>query len=86
MLDNRSRIYALESWTVEKKRRGWFIKRTNSADAWRGPYRTEMSACLTIARHLHRELIRRDARRPSFPFRDLPMFRPTTGHVFNPGD
>ena len=22
MLDNRSRIYALESWTVEKKRRG----------------------------------------------------------------
>jgi hypothetical protein len=50
MLDNRSRIYALESWTVEKKRRGWFIKRTHSADAWRGPYRTEMSACLTIAR------------------------------------
>ena len=26
MLDNRSRVYALESWTVEKKRRGWFIK------------------------------------------------------------
>jgi hypothetical protein len=52
MLDNRTRIYALESWTVEKKRRGWFIKRTNSADAWRGPYRTEMSACLTIARNL----------------------------------
>ena len=37
MLDNRSRVYALESWTVEKKRRGWFIKRTNTADQWRGP-------------------------------------------------
>ena len=68
MLDNRSRIYALEGWTVEKKRRGWFIKRTHSADEWRGPYRTEMSACLTIARCLHRELIRRDAPPPELPF------------------
>ena len=68
MLDNRTRIYALESWTVEKKRRGWFIKRTNSADLWRGPYRTEMSACMTIARHLHRELLRRDAPPPQLPF------------------
>jgi hypothetical protein len=68
MLDNRSRIYALESWTVEKKRRGWFIKRTNFADEWRGPYRTEMSACLTIARCLHHELIRRDAPPPELPF------------------
>jgi len=68
MLDNRSRIYALESWTVEKKRRGWFIKRTHSADQWRGPYRTEMSACLTIGRFLHRELIRRDAPPPELPF------------------
>src|ERR1700733_13453741 len=68
MLDNRSRIYALESWTVEKKRRGWFIKRTHSADQWRGPYRTEMSACLTIARHLHREIVRRDAPPPELPF------------------
>ena len=68
MLDNRSRIYALESWTVEKKRRGWFIKRTNFADEWRGPYRTEISACLTIARLMHRDLIRRDAPPPELPF------------------
>jgi hypothetical protein len=54
----------LESWPVEKKRRGWFIKRTNSTDEWLGPYRTEMSGCLTIARHLRRELIRRDAPPP----------------------
>jgi len=68
MLDNRSRIYALASWTVERKRRGWSIKRTDSTDEWRGPYRTEMSACLAIARCLHRELIRRDA-----PPRELPF-------------
>lgn len=61
MLDNRSRIYALESWTVERKRRGWFIKRTYLAETWRGPYRNEMSACLMIARHLRREIVRRDA-------------------------
>ena len=36
MHDNAARRYALESWTVEKKRRGWFIKRTHAADEWRG--------------------------------------------------
>ena len=68
MLDNRSRIYALESWTVEKKRRGWFIRRTNSADEWRGPYSSETSACLMIARHLRRDLIRRGEPPPQLPF------------------
>ena len=67
MLDNRSRLYALESWTVEKKRRGWFIKRTYVAENWCGPYRTEMSACLTIARHMRREIARRDAPPPELP-------------------
>ena len=67
MLDNRHRIYALDSWTVEKKRRGWFIKRTYSSDVWRGPYRTEMSACLMIARHMRREIARRDAPPPTLP-------------------
>ena len=67
MLDNRHRIYALDSWTVEKRRRGWFIRRTYSTDAWRGPYRTEMSACLMIARHLYREVARRDAPAPELP-------------------
>ncbi len=70
MHDNRSRIYALDSWTVEKKRRGWFIKRTYSTDDWRGPYRTEMSAYLMIARHLRRELVLRDAPPPELPFPD----------------
>ena len=64
------RIYALASWTVEYRRRGWFIKQTYVADEWRGPYRTEMSACLMIARHLRRELVRRDAPPPELPFPD----------------
>ncbi len=68
MLDNSSRIYALESWTVEKKRRGWFIKRTHSTEDWRDPYRTGTSACPMIARHLHRELFSRDAPPPQLPF------------------
>jgi hypothetical protein len=61
------RIYALESWTVEHRRRGWFIRRTQVADKWRGPYRTETSACLMIARHLKRELVRRDGPPPELP-------------------
>jgi len=67
MLDNRPRIYALESWTVEKKARGWFIKRTDSSAAPLGPYRNETSACLMIARQLRKELARRDAPPPTLP-------------------
>lgn len=73
MPNDRSRIYALESWTVRKLRRGWFIKRTHTADKWRGPYRTETSACLTIARHLLRELVRRDAPPPELPLSAAPQ-------------
>ena len=68
MLDNRSRVFALESWTVEKKARGWFIRRTYSSGARLGPYRTEMSACLMIARQMRKEIARRDARPPTLPF------------------
>jgi hypothetical protein len=50
MLDRRSRIYALESWTVEKKARGWFIKRTYSSDA--PPAAGDPIPALTMTRHL----------------------------------
>ncbi len=60
MLDNRKRIYALDSWTVEKKARGWFISRTYPPATRFGPYKSEASACLMIARQLRRELARRD--------------------------
>ena len=67
MPNNRHRIYALDSWTVERKRLGWFIKRTYSTEEWRGPYRTETSAALMIARQLRCEILRRDAPPPTLP-------------------
>ena len=30
MLDNRKRIYALSGYTVEKRKRGWFLRRDSS--------------------------------------------------------
>jgi hypothetical protein len=60
MLDNPKRMYALQSWTVEKRAKGWFIRRTDHDESWRGPYSSATSACLTIARQLKRELIKRD--------------------------
>ncbi len=60
MRDNGKRVYALDSWTVEKKARGWFISRTYGSGAKFGPYRSEASACLIIARQLRKELARRD--------------------------
>jgi hypothetical protein len=60
MLDNRRRIYALASWTVKSNGKGWFVRKTDSSGQWRGPYRSESSACLVIARQLKRELLKRD--------------------------
>lgn len=63
MLDAPRRIYVLASWTVERKARGWYIRRTDRDEPWRGPYSSETSACLTIARFLRKELVKRDAPR-----------------------
>ncbi len=60
MLDNRKRTYALGSFTVEKRTRGWFFRNTYADDDWRGPYSSETSVCLMIARQLNRELVKRD--------------------------
>ena len=60
MLDNRNRVYALASWTVKSNGKGRFVRKSDSSDEWRGPYRSEASACLVIARHLKKELIKRD--------------------------
>jgi hypothetical protein len=60
MLDNRKRIYMLATFTVEKRATGWFFKKSYGNDDWRGPYSSEASVCLTIARQLRRELLRRD--------------------------
>ena len=60
MLGNRRRIYSLTTWSAEKRPRGWYIKRTAFNDEWKGPFRSETSACLMIARALKIELIKRD--------------------------
>jgi hypothetical protein len=61
MLSNRKRIYALCGYTVECRARGWFYRRTDSSEDWKGPYSTETSVTLMLARALKRELVKRDA-------------------------
>ena len=55
-------IYALTGWTVEKRARGWYFARSanrhDGAD-WRGPYRSEASVAMMIARQLRREITER---------------------------
>lgn len=61
MLTNRKRTYALASWTVECRPRGWFFRKTDSDMDWRGPYSSETSVCLMVARSLQKELSKRDS-------------------------
>ena len=61
MLSNAKRTYALREWTVEHRTKGWYFRRTYGDDDWRGPYSSEFSVCLTIARHLRKELLKRDS-------------------------
>jgi hypothetical protein len=60
MLQNVKRTYALQGYTVENRPRGWFYKQTYQDDDWHGPYSSENSVCLMIARALRKELVRRD--------------------------
>lgn len=55
------RVYALDAWTIEQRSRGWYIRRTYAPEKRLGPYRSEASACLMIARQLRREIARRAA-------------------------
>lgn len=55
-------IYALSDWTVEKRAGGWYFARSanrHSKDNWRGPYRSEASVAMMIARQLRREITER---------------------------
>ena len=60
MLVNRKRVYALNGYTVERKKKGWYYRKTYQEDEWRGPYSSEISVCLMVARALKRELLKRD--------------------------
>ena len=61
MLTNRKRLYALAGFTVECKPSGWFYWPTYGEKALKGPYSSETSVCLMIARQLRKELQRRDS-------------------------
>jgi hypothetical protein len=60
MLTNRKRVYALAEFTVECRVKGWYFRRTYGDEEWRGPYSSEFSVCLMIARRLRKELVKRD--------------------------
>ena len=55
-------IYALSDWTVEKREKGWYFARSanrHSNGEWLGPYRSEASVAMMIARQLRREIVER---------------------------
>lgn len=60
---NARRTYALNSWTVERRQKGWYFWNTYTElrkDA-KGPYSSVFSVCLMVARQLVREVNKRDA-------------------------
>ena len=61
---NERRIYALADYTVEHTGKGWYFGRTSrfgDAHAKKGPYSTERSVALMIARELIKEILKRDS-------------------------
>jgi hypothetical protein len=55
-------IYALADWTVEKRSQGWYFARSanrHSMPDWKGPYSSEASVALMIARQLRKQIIER---------------------------
>jgi hypothetical protein len=57
-------VYALTDWTVERREKGWYFARSamrHNAGDWRGPYRSEASVAMMIARQLRREIAERYA-------------------------
>jgi hypothetical protein len=61
---NGRRIYALADYTVERTPRGWFYGRTSrfgELHGMKGPYSSERSVALMIARELLREIAKRDS-------------------------
>jgi hypothetical protein len=55
-------IYALADCAVEKRAAGWYFSRSrirHSKDRWQGPYRSEASVAMMIARQLRREITER---------------------------
>jgi hypothetical protein len=65
MLQHTKQIYALSMWTVEKRSPGWYFSKSayhGDKHNWRGPYSSEASVTLMIARELLKEIRGRTAR------------------------
>ena len=61
---NGRRVYALADYTVERTPRGWYYGRTarfGDQHTMKGPYSTERSVALMIARELIKEIQKRDS-------------------------
>ena len=61
---NGRRVYALADYTVERTIKGWFYGRTSrfgDTHVIKGPYSTERSVALMIARELIKEILKRDS-------------------------
>jgi hypothetical protein len=64
MLANVKYIYALSMWTVEKRPSGWYFSKSaynGDKHDWHGPYSSEISVTLMIARQLLKEIKKRHA-------------------------
>jgi len=62
MLADGKYTYALTMWTVEKRPTGWYFSKSSyhgDKHEWRGPYASEMSVTLMIARELRKEIKKR---------------------------
>ena len=67
---NGWRIYALADYTVERTAKGWFYGRTSrfgDLHGMKGPYSSERSVALIIARELLNEIVKRDAQNNRLP-------------------
>jgi len=55
-------IYSLTDWTVERRADGWYYVQwanRQRKENWRGPYGSEASVAMMIARELSREIAER---------------------------
>ena len=55
-------VYALTGWTVEKREKGWYFAQSAKRHRnghWQGPYRSETSVAMMIARQLRVEIAER---------------------------
>ena len=60
---NVRRIYALSDYTVKRTGKGWYFGRTSrfgDLHGLKGPYSSERSVALMIARELIKEIVQRD--------------------------